>query len=309
WNARRRPLVAVGVGWYFLLIAPSTFVHLNTVLMENRGYTASMGVAVVLGWLGCAAWRTLAGRRRRAAGALCGVVLAAFALIGWQRQQVWATNLAVWEDAVEHDPSSNDAVLNLGARYVMAGRLDEAAELFKILVARSPEWHAGGLNLAHVYLLKRDYGAARALLEPMVAGRPQDPGPLAKLAQAHAGLNRTDDAIALYRRAIDAEIANLSSRVYIHEVVPGEYPEALMEVALRAGREADARWALMRFAQSFPGHPRGYLMEMKLHAAAGRWAEAGVALDRLARLLPGDARVPQWRTQLAAMRRAAEAGP
>ncbi|MBI5137832.1 MAG: tetratricopeptide repeat protein, partial [Nitrospirae bacterium] len=301
WNARRRPLVAVGVGWYFLLIAPSTFVHLNTVLMENRGYTASMGVAVVVGWLGCAAWRTLAGRRR-AAGVLFGVVLAAFALIGWQRQQVWATNLAVWEDAVAHDPRSEEAWANLGKAYFSAGRLAEAERAYLRVLADHPDAPQIATNLAGVYLRQGRHREALAVMARVAALDPANPVYLTNLFHAQMGVGQAQAALATLRRLMRAEADNLATRRYPNPLPPGASATTLVDLALRLNRPEDARQAILLLARTRPDYPLTPLLAMRLHAFAGNRAAADAALAELARRLPGDPRLPGWRAELAQRR-------
>jgi protein involved in temperature-dependent protein secretion len=297
---RRAPLLGLGLLWYFLSIAPSTFVHLNTVLLENRGYTASMGISLAFGWLICTLWQRLPAYRRPLTVALVVVALL-YALVGYQRQQVWHSNLAVWQDAVAHDPASDDAVLNLGVRYVLADRLEEAEEMFTLLVRRSPEKLAPRQNLGRVYLLTGRYQAALDLLEPLAISRPKDPDPLSQLAQTYAAMGKNEAAIDMFRRAINAERGNVARRPFVHEVVPGFLEEKLLDVSLKMRRPADAVWAIEQLDAAFPNHPRGHLLRLKYFAAAGDWVRAEAALSALGRAMPNDPRLAAWREQFAAM--------
>ncbi len=304
---RRQPLITVGLGWYFLLIAPSTFVHLKTILLENRGYSASFGIALVTAVLVAALWQRAVRWRPAMRGVLAtglAAVMVCYFVVAYQRQQVWASNLAMWEDAVAHDPTSDDAVLNLGARYTLAGRLDEAVAQYKVLMARRPDWISPRQNLARVYMMQGRYPQARELLAPMLDASPGDPDLLLAMAEVERALNRPMRAITLLQRGIDAEIKNLKSRFYIHEVVPGKYPEMLVDLALGVGRPDVALWAARRMADGFPGNSRVHLLWLKIHAYSGHWAEAERALNQLAQAMPDSPQIGQWRTQLHALQRA-----
>ena len=306
WFARRRlPWVSFGILWYFLLIVPSTFVHLNVVLMESRGYTASAGIALALAGLVAALWQRGPAWRRPLAAVIVVVALA-FVSVGLQRQQVYASRLNLWEDAAAHNPGSYHARLNLGIQYVLAGNLDGAEQLFRGVVADFPEFVRGHHNLAHVLIERGKFEDAVALLLPLVKERPEAPNHWRQLARAYMGMGRAGDALEAMRNLINAEARNLITKKELFEVAPGESVSGFVDLALRMGRLEDALWAVGMLHRTYPGLLQGDLLEMRVLATGGRLDEAGQVLERIARKLPpGSPEVARWRADLERVRQQA----
>lgn len=301
---RHLPLLSFGVAWYFLFISPSTFVHLTTVLMENRGYTASAGVSVVVAVLMCYAWQRFAAYRRPMVSA---VVIMALCLVGvgYDRQTEWKTNEALWKNAVEHDPSSADAWINLGTAYVRAQKMDQGAAAFIHVIRAFPNRPEAPHNLARIYVLKKRYGDAVKILEPLVASRPKDPNHLEQLVHAYAGLGRFEDAFMVAGRLLAVDMAGLqgTKRVYTNG------PEAAITVyvtyALKVGRTGEALAAIMKWREKNRDTPQVEFLEMRIYATAGDWGRAESILNSLAARFPGNPRIPVWKKELAARKAAA----
>ena len=89
-------------------------------------YLPMAGVALTVACLLDAPW--LAGRPRRRERAIiaCMVAVAALGLASIERQKVWGSSLALWDDAVRKNPASAGAAEGLGEALREAGRLTEA---------------------------------------------------------------------------------------------------------------------------------------------------------------------------------------
>ncbi len=305
---RRAPLWTLGVVWYFLLIAPSTFVHLNTVLMENRGYTASMGVSLAAAGVMAALWTIQP--RRRAVKMVLSVSLAMVAVlffaVGYQRQQVWAANLTEWQDAVRHNPSSEEAWANLGKAHFDRGEWPEAEAADLRVLRLRPDALPIMVNLAGVYLKEGRYQRALKLMRPLVAAVPDHPVYLTNLYQAQRALGRDGEALDTLHQLLEAEALNRVKRRYANRLMPGQSATAMVSLALKLGRTDDAAWAIDSLRRTDPGYPLIGLLEMRLYVAKGEFDKAEVALAALAtRLSDDDPRLPGWREALARYRRAA----
>lgn len=75
-----------------------------------------------------------------------------------------------------------------------AGRLDEAAEGFRRVVALEPGALAGSAGLAQVLLRKKDFAGAAAILEPLMPANSQVRMPHYLLGLAYRGMEKTADA-------------------------------------------------------------------------------------------------------------------
>ncbi len=127
WQRRRRPWLLLGVGWFLLILAPSSsFVPLKETMAEHRAYLSGWGLCFVL----VLALRPLLAGHRRLATAL---VVSTLLLLGTGthlRNRVWADETSLWTDAVEKNPSSAEAWYGLGDALRFNGSFDGAIEAY-----------------------------------------------------------------------------------------------------------------------------------------------------------------------------------
>jgi protein O-mannosyl-transferase len=123
---RKYPLVSYGFLVYLLLMAPtSSFVPIKDALAERRLYLPMIGLLLIV----VAGLAHVHLDRRKLAAAMGGVAVL-LAIATWQRNQVWASETALWEDTVRKSPGNARAHFQLGHAYYMAGRYPEAAALY-----------------------------------------------------------------------------------------------------------------------------------------------------------------------------------
>jgi len=100
---------------------------------------------------------------------------------------------------------SIDQALRLGVRHQDAGRIVEAEQLFRAVLASAPS-HPLALDLLAVLLIQTGRSAdAIGLLERAVALEPAEAEPRHHLANALTELARADEALPHYRAAIELE--------------------------------------------------------------------------------------------------------
>lgn len=146
--------VAFGIFWFFLTLSiESGFVPLADVIFEHRLYLPSVGLA-----LGFAAAMALVMRSTRSvlAGRLLllatAAAIVALGAATWQRNQVWQSEVSLWEDTVRKSPGKVRPLYNYGSGLAEAGRSEEAAQVLAEVVLLDPRhadaWH----NLGRAYL-------------------------------------------------------------------------------------------------------------------------------------------------------------
>ena len=191
---RRFPLASYGFLVYLLLMAPtSSFVPIKDPIAERRLYLPMIGMLLVA----VAALRRVRLDRARLAAAMCGVA-AVLAFLTWQRNQVWAGEIALWEDAASKSPAKARVHFQLAHAYAKYRRYADAGKQYAAAAAAEPP----------TYELLYDWGLA------LTDGGHPDQG-LDKLKQA-AALDATAQ--------VDTEIA----RAYI---LQRRWPEALDALA------------------------------------------------------------------------------
>ena len=119
---RRYPLASYGFLVYVLLMAPtSSFVPIKDPVAERRLYLPMIGMLLVV----VAALARIRVDRRKLAAALCGIVLV-LALATYRRNQLWASETAMWEDAARKSPGRQRVLSQLAHTYFMNGRCIDA---------------------------------------------------------------------------------------------------------------------------------------------------------------------------------------
>ncbi|MBI1854234.1 MAG: tetratricopeptide repeat protein [Planctomycetes bacterium] len=153
---RRYPLVALGILWFYLVLAPtSTIVPLNVVASEHRLYLALAGPAVaIVTMLVSLPLSTVVG----GAGLVAGLCMAGTFL----RNRDWSDDHVLWAKAAECAPRSPRARLNLGNACVARGELERAIDEYREAAALEPEFPITRINLGEALRQKgeRDKDAA-----------------------------------------------------------------------------------------------------------------------------------------------------
>ena len=127
-------------------------------------------------------------------------------LIAWGDAELAAGRLTEagerYRDALARDPSSAEAQRKLGLVLSWSGRSDEAHPLLDAARKKSPEDREVLIELARIAVRKRDYPAALAMLEGLIARHAADAMLLAEAADAAAAAGHARRCRELYRRAL-----------------------------------------------------------------------------------------------------------
>lgn len=167
-SARRQRLLSFAICWFLgNLLIESSFIPLELVF-EHRLYLPSMllFVAVVV-----EVGRLLPPRFLKA-GFCLGIVLAL--LLGFwtmERNRVWHDRISLWSDCAAKSPAKARPKNNLGVALKKGGRLQEAAEQFRAVIAIDPKFIEAYNNLANIMVT----------------------------------LGRVDEALTLYYKALDID--------------------------------------------------------------------------------------------------------
>ncbi len=128
-----------------------------------------------------------------------------------------------------------------------------------------------------------DVGKATAVLESLVAARPEDAEALVALGETLAGApRRFAEAASLFERAIALDPTTARAHT------------GLVETRARLGDLDGADAALKRFARLRPDHPFPELLAARLAYVRGDAEGAAAALGRLEAGFPGDLTVRAW---------------
>lgn len=140
--ARRRPWIAFGLAWALLQLVPLyVFLPRLDVANERQMYLVSWPLALAVAAEMAA---LLKPRGFVLAGATLAMLLAGLTIT---RNQVYRSEISLWEDTVAKSPGKARARNNLGYAYLQAGRKSEAETEFRAALEIDPDYYKARNNL------------------------------------------------------------------------------------------------------------------------------------------------------------------
>ncbi len=267
-------LFAFGIFWFFITLSmESSIIPIKDVIFEHRVYLPSVGiflafaVAVIagLGRLGLAEDRV-----RRASAAMLFVVVLSFGATTYARNEVWGSEIRLWEDVVKKSPAMpynhmelalvyeragriDDALREytiatemdaeyinhfiLGNIYSKADRIEEAIQEYSIMIGLHPDHSASYNNLGLLY--ERQGRIEEAKKYYTLAGRVGDSSANAhfNLGKTHDAEGNVDEAVAEYLMAIqiDPEHGDAHNNLAINYSRLGRIDDAIEHFRIAAG--------------------------------------------------------------------------
>ncbi|WP_129126347.1 tetratricopeptide repeat protein [Geomonas oryzae] len=164
-------MIAFGILWFFLTLAvESSVIPISDVIFEHRVYLPAAGaftalVAAIL--LGC---RNLPTRAVVWGAAL---LVAVFAVVTWQRNTVWESQLSLWGDVIAKSPEKSRANNHYGVALSKEGRVPEAMEYLKKALQINPRNPVALYNLGRLLDETGNIDAAVSCYEAAVALQPE----------------------------------------------------------------------------------------------------------------------------------------
>jgi len=176
WAAYRRrrtlPLVALGVVWFLLMLAPSAallvLADVGQAMAEHRAYLAYCGIFLAVGSVVAKTFPPrLPIRPSKLVGVGSGVALALalFMALSIARNHVWSDPVGLWEEAVRRDPDGWFQNYGAADAYRTRGDLASAAASYEKAIALYPDNPQVYSDLADVLITLERFGRTRDVLE------------------------------------------------------------------------------------------------------------------------------------------------
>jgi hypothetical protein len=145
-NLRRRAWLAFAVLWFFLHLLPTnSLLPRLDVANDRQLYLASIGVFFAVG-IGVQNL-FLRANRRWLVGAATALLLLGLGFATLQRNRIYGSAVAFWEDAAMKSPGKPRVANNLGYAYQQAGRLAEAKLAYQHAIELDPDYWKARINL------------------------------------------------------------------------------------------------------------------------------------------------------------------
>jgi len=202
WAARRFPLVAFGVLWFFLTLSvTSSFIPLKDPMMEHRLYLPSIGFLMAL----CAGLYDILRNRRIFFLIMTGWILV-FSWLTFLRNDVWGHEIRFWKDCIKKSPHKARPYVNLGVAYRKRGAYRQAITAYETALKYQPGYKEPlaqlYTNLGAVYGQMGDYVREIRYCHQAIELDPTRAQAYSNLGYAYAMVGDMENAIRYGTKAI-----------------------------------------------------------------------------------------------------------
>ena len=143
-------IIAFGIFWFFITLSvESSFIPIVDVIFEHRVYLPSTGFFIAL-TTGIFLLLNKFGQRKlhRIGVAIIVTVIIMFSVLTYSRNNIWSSEIALWQDNVEKSPQKARPQNNLGNALHEQDRTEEAKEHYLQALRINPESEEAHNNLA-----------------------------------------------------------------------------------------------------------------------------------------------------------------
>jgi Tfp pilus assembly protein PilF len=227
WTCRRAKLLSFGLLVFLVLLLPtSSVVPIKDAIAERRVYVPIIGLILASIWAldffrpRMQTFRTIAA---------CVLVLAA--ALTFERNEVWSSDLLLWQDSAKKSPLNGRAHMGLGDAYLVRGRCADAAKEFEAVQRYEGPSDEMTTNLAASYQCNHQTDLALKTLRGVVARRP-NAGFYAQIGYLEALLNHGDESMAALNQAIALDPRNALAYAYrgVLYITLGDRTKALADL-------------------------------------------------------------------------------
>ena len=153
--ARTRPLVAFALGCAALFLIPSSsVVALKESMAEHRAYQTGLYLALAVVW-------SVPDKKDRLLKLVVAVLVPLFMILTISRNQVWASEVDLWEEATSLSPEVAEAWYGLGDAQRFAGNLELSVDAYEMALKKDDTHLDSWNNLGIVKAQMGDHHGAR----------------------------------------------------------------------------------------------------------------------------------------------------
>lgn len=259
--APRQRLLSFSILWFLLnLLIESSILPLE-IIFEHRTYLPAMLLWVPLLTL---VWQLPERKRNFALGGAL-VLLLLFATWTFQRNQVWADELALNRDIVAKSPNKVRARANLGRALIRASQEQEGLQELNLALQQSPNHPIIYLNFGYYYLEKHRYDEAISSFKKVIELSPSDDSVYCYLSKAYLGNKQYQEAITAARNAL---------------INPAFREETLLTLAIASSESGDMATAVKNFRELAESNPNNGRYRFNLGRALEKTGQKELALGK-----------------------------
>ena len=142
---KKWPWLGFGILWFFIVLLPTnSLIPRLDVANERQLYLSSYGIFLVAA-MACAKLAVRAGKN--SVYWTMAAILVVLACVTISRNQVYRSEIALWEDTARKSPHKPRAFNNLGYAYFLAGRNEDAEKAYRQALHLKPDYKPARTNL------------------------------------------------------------------------------------------------------------------------------------------------------------------
>ena len=209
---KKRPAIGFCGLWFFLILAPTSSVRpLNSVAFEHRMYLSLAGVIALLVIGGFYVLRRITRNKpehtawlmQRGGFSLALLLAVLLGTLTFQRNALFHSELAMWQDVVAQAPHNPRVRSNLSLALARTGEFDEAIDHLEHALQLWPDYGEAHNNMAMCLLRKNRAADALYHAEAALSVWADNPDAHVNKAGALADLGRPQEAIPHYHRVLE----------------------------------------------------------------------------------------------------------
>ncbi len=215
-------LISFGILWFFVTLSvESSVVPIADVIFEHRMYLPSVGAMIAVAAAAFMISGRLAKKGRTAAVIMLTVIVTLFAAATYARNDVWASPITLWKDAIRKGPHHSRPYFVLGAEYARHGAYGKAIAMYRkalamppgeYLTLRADEYPKMYNALGLLYARLGRYGEAIEVFQRLLGRYPGFAGAYNNLGAAYVNSGRYREAIRPLQQAVDRRPGNVDAR-------------------------------------------------------------------------------------------------
>ena len=157
-------IIAFGIFWFFITLSvESSFIPIVDVIFEHRVYLPSTGFFIALTTGIFLLLNKFGQRKLHTIGvAIIVTVIIMFSVLTYSRNNIWSSEIALWQDNVEKSPQKDRPQNNLGLAFYNQGHIEEAKEHYLHALRIDPSYQDALNNLG---LALNDQGRTEEAIE------------------------------------------------------------------------------------------------------------------------------------------------
>jgi tetratricopeptide (TPR) repeat protein len=269
WACWRRPALGFLGIWFFIILAPtSSVLPVADRVFEHRMYLSLAAVVTLVTVGGFEVGRRVLGARgtsgRIVAGSAVGLVTLGLAALTIRRNEVYRSELVLWQDTIAKCPNNPRAHNNLGLALFEAGRIQEAVVQYEQALRINPESAEAHNNLAFALFKLGRVPEALDHFQQAIRVKPNYAEAHYNLGLALSEIGRYPEAIGQYQEVLRSypDHAPAHNNLGVSLLKRGDIPQAIQhyEAALRINPEYTSAqnnlaWLLATLAPAEGGDP------------------------------------------------------